>query len=100
MALADSKSMKASTCGGVAAADNVTALQRRRMPSAVMGTARTSPARSAGSTAHVCITLIPSRAFTISRMASVSITKDTFAGSTPAGRRMCWIVKLSSGEPE
>ena len=67
------------------------------MPAAVIGTARTSPARNAGSIAHVCITLIPSRALTISRMASVSMTNDTRCATTPAGRRIVCIVKLSSG---
>jgi len=67
---------------------------------AVMGMARTSPARSAGAIAHVCMTLTPSRAFTISRIASVSITNDTRPATTPAGLRIFWIVKLSSGELE
>ena len=65
-----------------------------------MGTARTSPAPSAGAIAHVCMTLTPSRAFTISRIASVSMTNDTRLATTPAGLRIFWIVKLSSGELE
>ena len=70
------------------------------MAEAVIGIARTSPERMAGSTAQVCITLIPSRAFTISRIASVNITNDIRSGFTPAGRRISRIVQLSSDEPE
>ena len=46
------------------------------------------------------MTLTPSRAFTISRIASVSMTNDTRLATTPAGLRIFWIVKLSSGELE
>ena len=50
-----------------------------------MRTARTAPVLIAGSIAHRAMTLTPSPALTSSRIASVSGTCDTRAGSTPAG---------------
>jgi hypothetical protein len=99
MARAASRSMKASIYGDASADRKVTALQRRRIPVRVIGIALTCPARNAGSTAHFCITLMPKRALTISRIASVNITNDIRWGSTPAGRRIFWTVKLSSAVP-
>jgi hypothetical protein len=58
MARLASRSMNASTCVTRPAASRVAAAHCLRIPRAVIGTARMSPARRDGSMAQVCITLI------------------------------------------